>query len=1342
MGQTAELSDTKRLLLQKMLNGEGTKRSADTDMVRPRPAGASVPISLEQRNVWLHSAMAPDVTLYNESITIHRKGAFDLAVMERSFNEILRRHEAWRTSFAMAGGDIVQVVHPDLSVCLPIVDLSRLPEAEREVEALRIASVDARRPFDFGTAPLFRVKVLKLAENEHRLYLTLHHIIFDGVAIYRVIVPQLAEIYDAFAAGRQPDLPEPKLQYGDYAVWRERHASSKAVTDQLDYWRRALSGALPVLQLPTDRPRPPILSYRGLMETFTLSGELTEALKALSRKEGVTLYMMLLAAFKALLHRYSGQDDIIIGGVTDTRRRPELQDVVGYFLNSLVLRTRPSGDLTFREYLLQTRDAVTGALGASDIPFDRIVREIAPKRDLGAHPLFQVLFSIEPPAPTFGADWDLTQMDVTVGAAKFDLYLELDERPEGLIGRFLYSTELFDAATIRRMIEHWRTILEGVIADPGCTLARLPLMTAAEMHQSLVDWNATGQKVPQLALHQWFEAQARQTPHAVAVVCHRRSWTYDELNRRAAILAARLRKVGVKKGTLAAICTDRSFDMVAGILAILKAGGAYLPLDPEFPKERLKLIIDDARPPVLLTQRDLLETLPQSNARTVLCDDDAEFGEEDAPNVVVHVESEDLAYVLYTSGSTGKPKGVGVPHRAVVNLLASMQREPGLHAKDSLLAVTTLSFDIAALEIFLPLVTGGRLILASRDIAADPARLAELIRNSGCTVMQATPATWRALIEADWAGHKDLKILCGGEALSRELADKLLARSGSLWNVYGPTETTIWSTVHRVEPGEGPVAIGKPIANTKTFILDGQGNPVPVGVPGELLIGGTGVAHGYRNRKKLTNERFVTRSVAPGERLYRTGDLARYRRDGVIECLGRTDNQVKVRGFRIELEEVESFLLKHGNVAAAAVKAWPDASGEKSLTGYVVARHEPAPSVAELRQFLQQTLPDYMVPSRYVVLPALPMTPNRKIDRNALPESKGFTPYLAFVEPRSDVERKLAAIWKDILGVRTVSAHDNFFDLGGHSLLVANLLRRIEVEFGRILSMAVIFYAPQLDKLAALLNETAFASRLPRVIAVQPNGSRPPLFWMDGGEAMRPLVEALGLDQPFFDIMLGFPARGEATPRFTDIAADVVRALRAQQARGPYYLGGYCTRGILAYEVASQLRAQGQEVDLVLLLDSTNPVHFKQYLKQHRWLTVRRLKYHRAEFFHHLRERSLRRYLWHCIFRVIERLPYDLRPAAIRWPAREEILDNSAFDYVPPPYAGNVALFQPARRRPDMVDHRLAWEGLVQGDFAVHDISGNHITFIEQPNVQGLAACIDASLLRAQKLARRRKIVV
>ena len=1341
MDQILELSDAKRLLLQKMLSGDGTKR-AETDIVRPRLAGIRVPISLEQRNVWLHSAMAPDVTLYNESITIHRKGACDHAVMERTFNEILRRHEAWRTSFAMVDGDFTQIVHPDLSVRLPIVDLTRLPEAEREIEALRIATADARQPIDLSTAPLLRVKLLKISENEHRLYLTLHHIIFDGVSIYRTIVPQLAEIYEAFAAGRPVNLPEPKLQYGDYAIWRERHASSKPVTDQLNYWRRALSGALPVLQLPTDRPRPPIPSYHGSMETFTLTGELTEALKTLSRKEGVTFYMMLLAAFKALLHRYSGQDDIIIGGVTDTRRRPELQDVVGYFLNSLVLRTRPSGDLTFREFLLQTRDAVTGALGASDVPFDRIVREIAPNRDLNAHPLFQVLFSIEPPAPAFGEGWDLTQMDVTVGAAKFDLYLELDERPEGLIGRFLYSTELFDATTIRRMIGHWRTILEGVIADPGCALARLPLMTAAEMHQLLVDWNATGQKVPQLALHQWFETQAGQTPHAVAVVDHRRSWTYDELNRRASVLAARLRKVGVKKGTLAAICTDRSFDMVAGILAILKAGGAYVPLDPGFPKERLKLILGDARPPVLLTQRDLLETLPQSNARTVLCDDDAECGEEDSPNVVVPVGPEDLAYVLYTSGSTGKPKGVEVPHRAVVNLLASMQREPGFRAEDSLLAVTTLSFDIAALEIFLPLVTGGRLVLASRDIAADPVRLAELIRSSGCTVMQATPVTWRALIEADWSGREDLKILCGGEALPRELADKLLARSGSLWNVYGPTETTIWSTIQRVGPGEGSVPIGKPIANTKTFILDGKGSPVPVGVSGELFIGGAGVAHGYRNRKKLTTERFVTRSVAPGQRLYRTGDLARYRPNGVIECLGRTDNQVKVRGFRIELEEIESVLLKHENVAAAAVKAWPEATGENSLTGYVVARHEPAPSVSELRHFLQQTLPDYMVPSRYVVLPALPMTPNRKIDRNALPESKGFTPHLAFVEPRGDVERKLAAIWKDILGVPTVSAHDNFFDLGGYSLLVAKLLRRIEVEFGRVLSMAAVFYAPELHKLAALLNETTSASSLPRVIAVQPNGSRPPLFWMDDGVAKRPLAEALGPDQPFFNILLGFPGRGDATPRLTNIAADVVRALRAHQANGPYCLGGWCARGILAYEVASQLRAQGQEVDLVIILDGWNPVHFNQYLKEHWWLfNLNKLRSNLAELFR-LRGRDMQRYLWECIVSLIQRLlPYNLTPAMFRRPTDEVILEKSVLDYVPAPYAGNVALLQTEHVRPYKRDHRSAWEELVQGDFAAYDIPGTAETLLKQADVQGLAACIDASLVRAQKLVRRSKMV-
>lgn len=1331
---TSGLTEAKRLLLQRMLSGSGAKATVDYEPIGPRSSDVNLPVSPEQRNVWLHSAMAAGVPLYNESITIHRRGAFDREAMERAVNEILRRHEAWRTSFANVDGEVIQRVHAGLTVALPIRDISHLPPGEREREVLRIATAEAHKPIDCTQAPLFRINAFKLAEDEHRLYLTLHHIIFDGVSIYQIILPELSEIYDAFAAGRKPDLHDVSLQYADYACWRRRDVHSQIVSGQLEYWRRTLSGPLSVLQLPTDRRRPPVLSYRGSMETFALSGELTADLKALTRKEGVTLYMVLLAAFKSLLHRYTGQNDIIIGGVTDTRRRPELQSVVGYFLNSLVLRTRPSGDLTFREYLQQVREVVAGALDASDIPFDHIVRELAPARRSNAHPLFQVLFSMEPPAPQFRPGFDLTQMDIDAGVAKFDLYLELDERPEGIIGRFIYSTDLFEAATIRRMIGHWQSILKGITENPDCTLARLPLMTKAEMHEALWTWNETAAPIPNLKVHQWFEKQASQTPHTVAVVCGRRSCTYVELNRLAVAICKRLQRAGVAPNDLVGLALERSIEMVAGLFGILKAGAAYLPLDPRFPNERLKLIVDDAKPRAILTARHEQERLPASGAAILYCDDIRP--EEIESEAAVGAATGDLAYVLYTSGSTGKPKGVEIPHSALTNLLASMQREPGFGAGDCMLAITTLSFDIAALEIFLPLISGGKLVLATSDITADPIALAGLIRSSGCTVMQATPATWRALIESGWSGQKGLTMLCGGEPLTRELADKLLARGGSLWNLYGPTETTIWSTLYRVDAGEGPVPIGKPIANTKAFILDRAGNPVPIGVTGELYIAGEGLARGYRNRKQLTNSRFIVSEVASGQRLYRTGDFALYRADGTIECLGRADNQVKVRGFRIEVEEVESFLLKHPNVAAAAVKAWPDSSGEMSLAGYIVARHEPPPSAAQLREFLKESVPDYMVPSRYVVLPQLPMTPNRKIDRNALPFADVTGLARNFRKPESDFERRLAAIWADILGIKTVGANDNFFDLGGHSLLVAKLLRRIEMEFGISLSMAAVFYAPRLDQLAAHLQEVGIV--LPRIVPVRPNGSRPPIYWMGGGGTILPLAYALTPDQPFFDVLLDFRNDREQTPRFEALASEVVRAVRSHHIGGPYSVGGFCTHGILAYEVAAQLRAQGQPADLVIMLDSVNPVHFNSQRDQRRRLArqINKLRFHGAELFR-LEGNARRRYARILTAHILGRLGWLVGQPPLT--VAEVMLDASAINYAPAPYDGDVALIQ-AARRPEGVDCRPGWERLVRGALFSADVSGNHEDFIVEPNVRRLADLLLARMPSAERRAHVNKV--
>ncbi|HEX3970550.1 MAG TPA: amino acid adenylation domain-containing protein [Stellaceae bacterium] len=1335
MSDTAPLSEAKRLLLQKMLAGGNAPRRESVPSITPRAPGTAAPISAEQMNVWIHAAMAQDVPLYNEAVTIHRRGSLDIALLERSFDELLRRHESWRSSFALVEGEVMQIVAPECHIKLALTDLSALSPEEREAAAQRLAIADARKPFDLAQAPLWRGHVVCMAAGEYRIYLALHHIIFDGVSLYQVMVPELAAIYAAYEAGATPSLPAPRLQYGDYALWRKQRLASGAFDTQLAYWRERLSGELPVLQLPSDRPRPDTLAYRGAMENFALSGALTQRLKALAKAEGVTLYMVLLAAYKVMLHRYSGQDDVIVGGVTDTRRRPELQALMGYFLNSVALRSRPQADKPFRAFLKEVRDTVLGALDHSDAPFDHVVRAVKPKRDASRHPLFQVLFSIQPPMPAFGGGWDLTQMDVAIGTAKLDLYLELEERAEGLIGRFLYSTELFDIETIRAMIGHWTTLLEGIVADPSTTLARLPLLTHAESQQILRDWNATQRDIPHSTLPHWFETTARANPDATAIVSGDESWTYQTLDQRANVLAARLSLAGIGPGALVAVALERGPDMVAGLLAIAKAGAAYLPLDPALPAQRFAFIIADAQPVALLTQRDLKALLPPVGVPVILCDENSTTGEAPAHEPLATPDS--LAYVLYTSGSTGKPKGVKIPQRALVNLLASMQERPGFAPGQSLLSVTTLSFDIAALELYLPLVSGGTVIIADRETVSDPPLLAALIAGARPDMMQATPATWRGLIESGWRGAKDTTILCGGEALSRDLADQLLPRCAALWNMYGPTETTIWSTVERVTAGRERIAIGRPIANTSVYILDANGNPVPAGVTGEIHIGGAGLAEGYHRRDVLTRERFVERDLGDAhERLYRTGDLGRFRRDGTIECLGRTDHQVKIRGFRVAIEEVEGALAAHPRLIAAAARAWPDSSGEHSLAGYFVSYAEPVPSAAELRRFLRQSLPDYMIPSRFVALAELPMTPNRKIDRNALPEPESNVVAIAPAAPQTEHEAKLADIWKDVLGLTTIGRNDNFHDLGGHSLLMAKLVTRIEKQFERRLSMASIFQAPTLKAMAALLSEP-LAPPISRLVPIQPNGTRPPLYWLFGGATVRPLAHALGDDQPFFGVALDHAEeqRLAKATSLAEFAAPLIKAIRDAQPTGPYYIGGWCTAGILAYEVARQLTEDGAEIGLLVMVHSTNPVHYRR-------ITPGKMR--ASKIRHHLKtllrlDGAARwRYAVDRFRGVMEGLRDRVRPPHavenVLWIGN--VLDHAALHYETPLYAGDVALFQPADR-PDVLDYRQGWRDVVRGAFATFEIPGGHRTMLEEPYVAELGARMNACLRRAQMQTKR-----
>ncbi len=1330
--QLSDLSEAKRRLLRERMSGR-RPTSVDVDQVKPRPHGAPIPISAEQHRIWLHASTSPEMPLYNEAITIHRRGSFDREVLNATFREILRRHEAWRTSFALVEEELVQIVHPTPEVDLPLTDLSALPEEEREAEALRLATADALLALPLDAAPLFRARVVRLAPDYHRIYLTLHHIIFDGVSIYRILMPELATIYAAFAAGQPVPYAEPTLQYGDYAIWRQRHSASPSVQRHLDYWKQQLSGDLPVLNLPADHARPAQISHRGSMVCFQLSTELIAALRSVSRAHGVTLYMTLLAAFKTLLFRYSGQQDIIVGGATDARMRPELEPLMGYFLNTFAMRTRPSAEKPFAEFLVEVRDAVLGALTAADVPFDQVVHAVQHRRDTRYHPIFQVFFSIEPPVEPFMEGWDLTQMDVTIGSAKFDLYLELDERPEHMAARLMYNADLFEAATMRRMAEHWTVLLEAVCHAPERSLGTLPLLTAGELDAIAGPggWNDTARAFPQGTLHRLIEAQARQTPDAIAAVFGEQQWTYAELMARVNALALAVEATGAGRGSIVALLLPRSLDLLAGMLAILRTGAAYLPLDPETPTARVALCLEDAKPIAVLTDTSLRTALPPSPAHVLFVDQLGSAAQPFSPSPEQEPNADDIAYVIHTSGSTGRPKAVEISHASVINLLSSMQKQPGFSSRDTLLAVTTVSFDIAALELFLPLLAGGRLVIAGRETAQDPTLLSAAIESSGCTVMQATPATWRALLASGWTAANrsvPLRVLCGGEPLPRDLAERLLAASVELWNMYGPTETTIWSTVHRVEHASGPVPIGKPIGNTTAYILDPRRQLLPVGVPGDLYLGGVGLARGYRGLPELTRERFIYPEATGGVRLYNTGDLAVRREDGTIECLGRTDNQVKVRGFRIELEGVEAAVSRHPAVEAAAARVWPDPAGGMRLSVYVVGRDGPPPDHAALRKFLQRELPDFMIPSDVVALAALPLTPNGKTDRAALPSPTFSEVTRVSGEPSTEIERRLAALWAELLRLEAVGIHDNFFDLGGHSLLVATLQQRIATAFGCRLSMASLFHAPTVQQQAAMLDAAlADTAPPPGLLPLQPHGKGPALFWLHPPPAIQNLAAAMGTDRRVFGLALtenDIQAMA-GQPEITSIAARHVQTILKTQPQGPFYLGGYCTGGIVAFETAAQLRASGHEVALVVLLDAQNPVFYKR---------VNSLAVELSKTIFYLRQKyrgvpSNKTFRKRVLFRL--RKMWSVQLATTEMDAGEQLTNVAAYRYTPPVYTGDVLLLRPVDR-PSRVNFLPGWQATVSGRLIAKDVPGHHEELFDPARAQGVAQEIASHFAKAE----------
>jgi amino acid adenylation domain-containing protein len=1072
----ARLSEAKRRLLQKYLRGESEKERGERALICPRPPGEPVPLSFAQQQIWLHGQIAGDVPFYNESIAVDRQGLLDVGVLERCFLEIIRRHEIWRTTFEAAAGEPIQIVHPAPRVFpLPVTDLRKLPEAEREAEAVRLATEDAQRPFDLKTGPLMRALLVRMDDERYRLYMIAHQIISDAVSAYRVFLPELATLYEAFATGKPSPLPDLPIQYADFAYWQRKRWSDHTGSEHMAYWRRQLAGELSPLQWPSSRPRPSIETHRGAIQRFTLPADLVRTLRRLSQQEGVSLYMTLLAGFAALLHRYTGQEDIIVGGTTAGRKRAEVEPLLGCFINPLALRIDLSGNPIFRELLSRVRGVVLDALAHEDVPFPHIVRELRHRPDPSRNPLFQVILSQQPQMLSIASGWDLVAGEISNGGSKLDLMVVLDDRRDRIFGPVTYNPDLFDDSAITRMVGNWKTLLTGAAAEPGKHVAELPVLTDAEQDQIVVESNDTRVNYPKdLCLHALFEAQVERTPDATAVVCEEERLSYRELNARANQLAHHLRKLGVGAEVLVGICMERSVEMMVTLLGILKAGGAYVPLDPAYPEERLAFMIKDSGLQVLITHEPFRSTLSEQVEKLVRMDKDwPVISQEGRENPASEIEPENLAYVIYTSGSTGRPKGVQICHRSLVNLLTSMRARPGLTEEDSLLAVTTISFDIAALELYLPLMVGARCVLASRESSGDGQRLWKMLDDYEITVMQATPSTWKLLLQSGWPGKADLKILCGGEAMPRELAEQLISRACSVWNMYGPTETTVWSSLHRVTSSAGLIPIGRPIGNTQMYVLDRNMQPVPVGVIGELYIGGDGLARGYRNRAELNAEKFIPNPFGcePGARLYKTGDVARCRADGNIECLWRVDNQVKVRGFRIELGEIESVLREHPAIRDVCVIVREDRPGDPRLVAYVVPAKEQFFSVKDLLSFVKEKLPSYMIPI-LVALERFPLTANGKLDRRALPapDHVELSDDQSSGGLREPIEELLASIWTDVLKVERVGIYDNFFDLGGHSLLATQVVARLQEELGlRIKANELAFQT--LGQLAASCKE-------------------------------------------------------------------------------------------------------------------------------------------------------------------------------------------------------------------------------------------------------------------------------
>ncbi|MEO1375162.1 MAG: amino acid adenylation domain-containing protein, partial [Cyanobacteria bacterium J06635_10] len=1149
------------------------------------------PLSWAQERLWFLNQLEGKSATYNIPAVARVSGNLDINALQQTLSEIVQRHSVLRTSFQSENGKPIQVIDPEATIKITGVDLQQLETTEQETLVIEQAQLEANTPFSLENDPLIRCSLLQLSTSEYVFLLTMHHIISDGWSM-GVFMQELSSLYKAFIEGEESPLGQLPIQYGDFAVWQREYLSSE-ISTQLDYWKQQLSGAPSLLQLPTDYPRPSVQKYQGSTKRFSINTGLTTKLQSLSQELGTTLFMTLYGAFSTLLYRYSGQSDILIGSPIANRNRSEIEDLIGFFVNTLVLRSNFENNPSFKELLVQVRETTLKAYENQDVPFEQIVEALQPQRSLSHSPLFQVMFvlqnafmdDVELPGVT------LSQIQLESTIAMFDLTLSITETEQGLVGEWEYNTDLFKDETIERMVAHFQNLLEAIVENPLTNVGSLNLLTPWERHQLLVEWNDTATVYPKdKCIHQLFEEQVEKTPLSIAVVFEEEQVTYEQLNQRANQLAHHLQTLGVEPEVLVGICVERSIDMIVGLLGILKAGGAYVPLDPNYPPERLSYMLRDSDVGVLVTQSSLLEFLPEHNAGVVCLDIDwGASSEQSQSNIDAGVTSDNLAYVIYTSGSTGKPKGVMNTHQANGRFTQTAIKEYKITATDRVLQFASINFDAAVEEIYPCLSTGATLVLRTPQMLADVQTFFQACTDLHLTVLDLPTAYFIQLV-ADLESTQvtipeSLRlVIIGGEKVLLEpvrywleyVSKSSLSDRLQLINTYGPTETTVTAILYPIQSsiwsGKNQVPIGRPIANTQIYILDSHLQPVPIGVPGELYIGGDGLTRGYLNRPQLTSEKFILNPFDNSKRLYKTGDLARYLPDRNIEFLSRIDNQVKIRGFRIELGEIEAVLTSHPQVNQAVVIALEENTGSKRLVAYSVANSEI--TTQQLREYLKEQLPDYMVPSAFVTLDSLPLTPNGKVDRKALP-APAIERDTVYTVPRTQSELQLTQIWSSVLNITQVGVKDNFFDLGGHSLLAVRLMSEIQKQFHKNLPLATLFQSPTIEQLALALVSDSFEELYKTLVPIQPNGSLPPLFCVPGAGGnvlyFHHLARYLGTNQPFY----GLQAQGldgETLPlkSIEEIATQYIQAIQTIQPTGPYFLAGHCFGGQIVFEMATQ----------------------------------------------------------------------------------------------------------------------------------------------------------------------------